>query len=411
MDAIHTVASEAAGEPGSSARVSAARDQAERRRLRKYEQLQHLSWAVIAIVAIVTLTTDPRPGGHGKPLGVAIALAVYELGMLALMYGTRQSGSVRNGLVIALIGGGGVALAALQPTGAAELAPSVAVFVASLRLRPPPLAWLVGGSIAVALAIATALTQPHPGQSVASTLLLCVLLALMGYYMRRSGENEDRSELLLAQLQDARDAEAEAAAVAERGRIAGELHDVLAHSLSGLAIQIEGARMLAEREQASPRLRETIGRSAELVKEGLTEARQAVGALRGDKLPGVADLAEMVAQFGRDAGLAATFSVAGDPRPLPRDADAALYRGAQEALTNVARYAPGAQTAVALLYAADEVRLSVVDRAAATGQSPLAGMGGGNGLPAMAERVHRAGGTVQAGPTDDGWRVEIRVPR
>jgi signal transduction histidine kinase len=229
--------------------------------------------------------------------------------------------------------------------------------------------------------------------------------------MRRSGENEDRSEVLLAQLQDAREAEAQAAALAERGRIAGELHDVLAHSLSGLAIQIEGARLLADREQASPRLRQTIGRSAELVKEGLSEARQAVGALRGDKLPGVADLADMVERFGRDAGISATFSVEGDARPLPRDAETALYRGAQEALTNVARYAPTAQTTVILGYAAEQVTLTVADRAAVTGTSPLAGMGGGNGLAAMAERVHRAGGTVQAGPTKDGWQVEIRVPR
>jgi signal transduction histidine kinase len=394
-----------------SARVSAAHDRALQRRLRKYEQLQHLGWAVVAIVCIATLTDDPRPGGHGKALGISIVLAVFLLSMMALMYSRQDAGRLQSVLVISVLGASGVVLAALQPDGAVELAPSVAVFVASVRLRPPLLGGAVGGSIAVALAIVAGITQSHAGQSVASALLLCVLLALMGYYMRRSGENEDRTELLLAQLQDAREVEAEAAAVAERGRIAGELHDVLAHSLSGLAIQIEGARMLADKEQASPRLRETIGRSAELVKEGLTEARQAVGALRGDTPPGVADLAEMVGQFGRDAGISTTFSVDGDGRPLPRDADTALYRGAQEALTNVARYAPGAHTTVALVYAVDEVTLNVVDRAAVGGNSPLAGMGAGFGLAAMSERVRRAGGTVQAGPTDDGWRVEIRVPR
>lgn len=394
-----------------SARVSAAHDRARQRRLQRVAQLQHLGWAVLAIVAIACLTSDPRPGGHGRPLGVAIALAVYLLALLALMYGGKEPGRLQSCLVISLLGASGVALAALQPAGAAELAPSVAVFIASIRLRPPLLSAAIGGSIAAGLAITIGLTQSHPGQSVAASLLLCVLLGLMGYFMRRSGENEDRSEVLLAQLQDARDAEAAAAAVAERGRIAGELHDVLAHSLSGLAIQIEGARMLADKEQASPRLRTTIGRSAELVKEGLAEARQAVGALRGDKLPGVADLADMVEQFGRDAGVSVTFSVDGEQRPLPRDVDTALYRGAQEALTNVARYAPGAQTTVALAYLADEVTLVVDDRAADGGQSPLAGMGGGNGLAAMSERVHRAGGTVHAGPTDGGWRVEIRVPR
>ena len=91
----------------------------------------------------------------------------------------------------------------------------------------------------------------------------------------------------MAQLQDARDAEAAAAALAERGRIAGELHDVLAHALSGLAIQLQGARKLADAEDASAGLRAAVARSADLAKEGLTQARQAVGALRGDRLPPV----------------------------------------------------------------------------------------------------------------------------
>src|SRR5262249_16885413 len=151
-------------------------------------------------------------------------------------------------------------------SGSSVLAPSVAVWLAAVRLSPPVLAWGMAGAITTALAGAEAARPDVTAEALAASILVGLLLAIMGHLLRRSQESEERTEILLAQLQDAREAEAEAAVVAERGRIAGELHDVLAHSLSGLAIQIEGARMLAEREQASPRLRQTIGRSAELVK-------------------------------------------------------------------------------------------------------------------------------------------------
>jgi signal transduction histidine kinase len=188
---------------------------------------------------------------------------------------------------------------------------------------------------------------------------------------------------------------------------------VLAHSLSGLAIQIEGARMLADREEISPRLKQTIGRSAELVKEGLREARQAVGALRGDELPGVQRLPALVERFGQDADLETTFTVAGPVRPLSRDVDLALFRGAQEALTNIARYAPSSVAEISLRYTESAVALTISDRR--TGTAPparpvLAGAGGGNGLASMRERVERTGGTVHAGPTPDGWRVDLEVP-
>ena len=106
----------------------------------------------------------------------------------------------------------------------------------------------------------------------------------------------------MAQLQDAREAEAAAAALAERSRIAGELHDVLAHSLSGLAIQLQGARKLADREAVSGALRAPLERSAELIKAGLADARQAVSALRGEQLPTLDQLGSLVEDFRRDTG-------------------------------------------------------------------------------------------------------------
>src|SRR5215469_4981326 len=132
--------------------------------------------------------------------------------------------------------------------------------------------------------------------------------------------------------------------------ISGELHDVLAHALSGLAIQLQGARKLAERESASAGLRGALERSAELAREGLADARQAVGALRGDRLPTVDQVGALVEDFQRDTRAEATLRIDGTPRALPADASLALFRGAQEALTNVARYAPGTTVAVTVRY-------------------------------------------------------------
>src|SRR5205807_4352525 len=95
------------------------------------------------------------------------------------------------------------------------------------------------------------------------------LLGMIAYFLKQAREGQDRTELLLAALEDARDDQTRAAAIAERGRIAGELHDVLAHALSGAALQLQGARVLAERGAAEESLRNAIERAADLVKDGL----------------------------------------------------------------------------------------------------------------------------------------------
>jgi signal transduction histidine kinase len=154
--------------------------------------------------------------------------------------------------------------------------------------------------VTAAPAAAVGLAGQPAAQSAVMAVLLCLLLAVAGQFIRLGRESQDRTRLLLAQLQDAR--EAEAAALAERGRIAGELHDVLAHSLSGLAIQLQGVRKLAGREAVSEALRAAIDRSAELAKAGLTDARQAVSALRGEQLPASARLDALVEDRPRPSG-------------------------------------------------------------------------------------------------------------
>ena len=154
----------------------------------------------------------------------------------------------------------------------------------------------IGIAVAIASVSAAALAGSAPVALLAAGLLL-VMLGFVGYFMRQSRANQDRVELLLAQLEDARDEQTQAAAIAERSRIAGELHDVLAHSLSAAAIQLQAARKLAERDRAAPPTRAAIDRAGELVKDGLVNARQAVGALRGEELPGVAQIELLITSF------------------------------------------------------------------------------------------------------------------
>src|SRR6266516_3050611 len=321
-------------EPG-SARVAEARSRARERRDAQRQALRPLGFLFIAVVVTVSAQTHPAPGLRGTGLAVLVALAVYAAAVAtAISVGWARRGPSAQAAASLLIGGCGVTLAVLQPNGPVEIAASMGVWIAAVRLPPAP-AVAVAGAITIGLATAVGLTAHPAAQSAIAATLLCLLLAVTGQFIRRGRASQDHTELLLAQLQDAREGEAAAAALAERSRIAGELHDVLAHSLSGLAIQLQGARKLAARETVSEGLRAAIERSAELTKSGLADARQAVGALRGERLPTVDQLASLVEGFRRDTGADATLRVDGESRPLPAEASLALFRGAQEALTNM----------------------------------------------------------------------------
>jgi len=395
-----------------SARVAGAQTRAALRLRGQRDTMRPLGVAVITVVVVGTINADPHPAWHGSGLGVALALIVFAASLAAAISSWfTDRGIWLQVAVIAVMGAAGVALAALQPRGAAGLVVGAAVWIAVTRL-PLALAIMLCCAMTVALDVASGLAGSSSSAVLASTLL-CALIGLIAYFLKQARESQDRTEMLLAQLEDAREEQTRAAAIAERGRIASELHDVLAHSLSGAAIQLQGARLLAEREQATTKMREAIDRAGELVKDGLADARQAVGALRGERLPGVSELGALIDSFSADMALEITLRVEGSARTLPADASLALYRGAQEALTNIARYAPGASTAVVLSYESDRTTLNIEDRVAATATpagAGLADVGGGRGLAGMRERLERAGGSMRAGPTDTGWRVELQVP-
>jgi signal transduction histidine kinase len=396
-----------------SRRLAEARRRAAQRVRDQRDTLRPLGWVVIAVVATGAANGQPRPGLQGRGLGVTLALVAFAAALALAIRGrfTERKPAVQAA-VIAAMGAAGVAMVALQSQGTNELGGGAAVWMAVARLPLSP-GIALGVAIAAGLDAAAALSGSSPVAILAASALLA-LLGLVAYFIKQARASQDQTELLLAELEDAREEQTRAAALAERTRIAGELHDVLAHSLSGAAIQLQAARKLAEREQATASLHAAIDRAGELVKNGLANARQAVGALRGDELPGVAQLQSLVAGFRNDTGADVTLSIEGTARQLAADAGLALYRGAQEALTNVARYAPDATTSVVLRYGANQTTLIVEDRVPHASPTPsaegLKGVGGGRGLSGLRERLERAGGSARAGATEDGWRVELVVP-
>jgi len=207
-------------------------------------------------------------------------------------------------------------------------------------------------------------------------------------------------------------AERDLAAATERGRIARELHDVVAHTLSVVIAQADGGRYAAAQdpEAATAALR-TIAAAA---REAQAEMRHALGAL-GDRpdapmapQPGVEDLDALVERM-RDAGLTVEVAEDGPRRPLMPAAGLTVYRVAQEALTNVLKHAGrGACARLGLRWDDDRVTLVVRDDGTArTG----AAQHGGRGLAGMRERLEPRGGTLRAGPRPDGgFEVRAEIP-
>lgn len=217
-----------------------------------------------------------------------------------------------------------------------------------------------------------------------------------------------RHRELLVELEQSRAAEALAAGMAERQRLAREMHDVLAHSLSGLLLQLEGARMLVAGDPADPRLPDVINRAHQLGRTGLDEARRAIGMLRDDELPGPERLPGLAAQFQQDRDIPTCFTVSGQERELASEARLAVYRVAQEALTNITKHARPERVELRLAYEPAATRLVVEDFAAVGAGATTPG--DGYGLTGMRERAELLGGTLTTDATPAGFRVQLEVP-
>jgi signal transduction histidine kinase len=213
--------------------------------------------------------------------------------------------------------------------------------------------------------------------------------------------------VLVAQLRAAQAGLTEKARAEERNRIARDLHDVIAHTLTVSLLHVMSARLAVEHDPADAA--RSLSEAERLGRESLAEVRTAVGMLREDgdagrtaPLPGVDSLPTLVERF-RSAGADVTLSVDGDTSRLPATVGLAIYRILQEALTNVIKHAPGSPAAVRLTVDAAAVRLSVQSMGAP-------GTGTGLGVISMRERAESLGGTCEAGPGGPGWLVRASFP-
>ncbi|MFD8724385.1 sensor histidine kinase [Streptomyces sp. NPDC059629] len=236
-----------------------------------------------------------------------------------------------------------------------------------------------------------------------TTAATAVGMALAGYVLRLDAEARGSAQRLLAQERAARAAEAESAALAERARIAREIHDVLAHSLSAQMVHLEAARLLIERGADREQILERVVAARGMARDGLAETRQALSALRGELTPLEDFLTEIVGSVD-----GADVTVTGERRALPAEASQTVRRVAQEALTNVRKHAYGAKVQVRLDYSEHEVTLNVRDSGGRPGE--LTGAGSGYGLLGMRERAELLGGSLETGRDDEGFEVTLRVP-
>ena len=245
--------------------------------------------------------------------------------------------------------------------------------------------------------------------SVAFNVGFFVFAFVLLYGARRLRDEQFRVRTLLAELEARRARDLAAAKTEERTRLARDIHDVLAHSLTALIVQLDSARMVLTEERASDEAVGSVLRARHLAQEGLDETRRAVGTLRGDRVPGAEMLAGLVEEFEHDSGVRCEYSVDGEPVELASPAQLALYRTAQEALTNVRKHAPANRVQVHLRYTAGGAELTVDD----FGAPPPPRSNGatdGYGLEGMRERAELLGGRLDAGPRDRGFRVRLWLP-
>jgi signal transduction histidine kinase len=223
---------------------------------------------------------------------------------------------------------------------------------------------------------------------------------------------EDRA----ARLEREREEKARQAAAQERLRIARELHDVVAHSLSVIGVQAGAARLVLDADPDPTRAREAVAAIEATANQAMTEMRRALGILRDTErsgaalapLPGLGQLPSLLDQM-RAAGLAAELTVQGTPRPLATSIDLSAYRIVQEALTNALKHARATRAEVVVCYGAHDVQVEVTDDG--RGPAPSAGPSQGAGMIGMRERVALFGGELSVGPRPQrGYAVRVRLP-
>ncbi|WP_199238322.1 sensor histidine kinase [Kribbella steppae] len=359
------------------------------------------------IAVIVLLTAGRMPEQRRFPFPVLAALVALVVLSNLFLLRRRPAESMRRAATIALlvfVVAGGLAWFGL-PGSALIVLPFWAARVA-VRYNLPGRAELAVVVMGIVGASVPIYLNTDSITAAIGTAFGVTALVLASINRRNREEQLEELEVSLARKQAAIEEHSRAAALAERARIARDVHDVLAHSLAGLSLSLQGARLMLVRDGASPEAIEQVNRARGLAAEGLAEARRAVAALRDDAVPDVRALGDLVTAYRLESGALADFEVTGTARELPSEVMNTLYRTVQEALANTRKHAPGAPVSVSLAYRTDDVTLTVEDR---PGRPPARAAAGGYGLLGMRERADLVGGVVEAGPTAEGWKVRLVV--
>ncbi len=379
---------------------------------------------VVATVATAVLD-DPAPASSGPGLVVLVAIVAMPVAWILMTW--RSLADVEPGPVdIAALAVAVLTGSVLRLVSAADNAPGLivawfAIVAAGARLRVrTALAFAVAALAVVDVAAGwrSAVDGEPPLQililavtyDLAALFTLALPLAVRAYLLRRQD-----AESLVAQLESAGEAKSQAAALRERSTIARDLHDALGHSLTVLTLRLDAVRARVRRRD--PQVAAELDEVRRLAGQGLEDARQAVRTLRSMPPPGPDRLVAMIDDFQHGTGIGVRLQVDGASRELSADAALALYRAAQEGLTNVARHSAATQVDVLLRYGEGDVRLVVQDRGGDVGPGSAAPAAGvderwtpGAGLRGLGDRAHELGGELRAGPIPGGFRVDVTLP-
>jgi signal transduction histidine kinase len=347
-----------------------------------YRAIQIACFSAAGLALLAWLVIDERPRYRRRGLPIALGVLAVAAGLAGVTSGGGQS-------LVAF-----AAVAAVAAGAETEWPDAIAVTAAGIL----PI-WIVGPIVGSTL-----------GTLGGYPLLIAATLSL-GRNRRSYRVQAEQAAALLEQYERLRAEQRRADVLDERTRIAREIHDVLAHSLGALGIQIQAAKAVLTDHRDIDRAVEVLSTAQRMAADGLTETGRAVHALRVDSLPLGDELAAVVDTHRQRYQVPVTFETVGAARPLPPDASLALLRTAQEALVNAAKHAPEEQVAVRLDYGQGDVRLSVVNhlngaRAVTNGPSSA----GGYGLTGMRERLRLLNGTLLAGPRDGEWAVTAELP-
>lgn len=285
-----------------------------------------------------------------------------------------------------------------------DFAPLIAVLMVG---EVTSLSGVWGGFLAALSAAALLLTAGAQHRLEAIPLYLGILGMgwLVGYLVHTQ-------QRLMRRQQEDQAALARHAAADERRRIAREVHDVIAHSLSVTLLHVTGARRGLQQDRDVDDAVEALEQAERLGRQAMADIRRTVGLLDGAPIgiapePGVDDISCLVDDFVR-AGLNVRFDATGRTDTVSAAVGLALYRIAQESLVNIAKHAPDAESTVLLRVSRTSATLTVTNRL------PVAALAGpgtdGRGVRGMRQRVELLGGIISVGPADDGWAVRTNIP-